>query len=524
MRYIIYILLFHVSDMSLGLDKAKGADTLSIYNIFISAQQLQNTNPDSSFVLAKQGLSLSKEINYERGIGMAFMRMGGILNIKGSTESAIQYTKEALNIRIKIKDLIAAASTSSQLSYIYNTIGKKDSAFYYLYQAIHYSETAQDSGGIANSYTELGRLFSEYSENEKALKYLQQALDILLRLDNLDDITAGYSNLGDFYFKENDFHRALAYYNSAYSNAKLSGNITNIANSNINIALCYNNLKQYKQAKSHYRAALEFYIQQDFKSDIALVYYNLGVLYEHTNLYDSSLVCLNTSLSISRTINNSTQVANCLKDISFVYSQIGDYKQAFVYQLQYAALKDSLHNNEKVKQIAEMQTKYETEKKEQQIAFLDEQNIAKAYQRNFFIICFILVLLLVGVIINRYRLKQKSNTALSKTLQELKDTQKQLLQSEKMATFGAVATRVAHEILNPLNFVNNFSQFSEGLIDDLKEAKTDEEKEEIYNNLKSNLQKIMHHGKRAGAIVKELIEHTRAGTAHEYFEEDTTNP
>ncbi len=102
--------------------------------------------------------------------------------------------------------------------------------------------------------------------------------------------------------------------------------------------------------------------------------------------------------------------------------------------------------------------------------------------------------------------------------QELKESQTQLVESEKMAAFGAVATRVAHEIQNPLNFVTNFSNLSQELVNEIIDSKNEEEKNEAAKLLIDNLQKIEHHGKRASNIVKELFKHTRDGTVHEYFE------
>jgi signal transduction histidine kinase len=108
---------------------------------------------------------------------------------------------------------------------------------------------------------------------------------------------------------------------------------------------------------------------------------------------------------------------------------------------------------------------------------------------------------------------QKKNA--EEALIELKATQHQLVQREKMASLGELTAGIAHEIQNPLNFVNNFSEINTELIDEMKnEVNTGNKEEAIFiaNEIKENEQKINHHGKRADAIVKGMLQHSRTNT------------
>jgi len=132
----------------------------------------------------------------------------------------------------------------------------------------------------------------------------------------------------------------------------------------------------------------------------------------------------------------------------------------------------------------------------------------------------IVLLLLLIALINRYRYKQKANKELAAAYENLKAAQQQLVQSEKMAAFGVMATRMAHEIQNPLNFVTNFSDISKELVQDILSSHDQENKNETADLLVNNLEKINQHGNRAAGIIKQLQEHARAGTAQKFFEEE----
>jgi len=132
----------------------------------------------------------------------------------------------------------------------------------------------------------------------------------------------------------------------------------------------------------------------------------------------------------------------------------------------------------------------------------------------FFIIAFLLY--------RNNRHKQKANAQLQSqkekiqnTLSELKATQSQLIQSEKMASLGELTAGIAHEIQNPLNFVNNFSEINKELVTEIKAAIAKENMSEvktIAEDIEANEEKINHHGKRADAIVKGMLQHSRSNS------------
>src|SRR4030095_6571995 len=134
----------------------------------------------------------------------------------------------------------------------------------------------------------------------------------------------------------------------------------------------------------------------------------------------------------------------------------------------------------------------------------------------------ITVLLVLGLVY-RNNIRQKKNyrkldaqrRQIQSTLESLKSTQGQLIQSEKMASLGELTAGIAHEIQNPLNFVNNFSDVNTELVDELKSELAmgnTQSAIDIADNIKENEQKINNHGKRADAIVRGMLQHSRSSS------------
>ena len=195
------------------------------------------------------------------------------------------------------------------------------------------------------------------------------------------------------------------------------------------------------------------------------------------------------------------------------------YDSAFVYQEMTIAAKDSLYSQEKVKQFLSYRFTEEMRNKE-------TLNKAIAYQerlkRNILIGTSVILLVLIIILYKNNLNKKKSNHLLllqkqkvERTLVKLKSTQSQLVQSEKMASLGELTAGIAHEIQNPLNFVTNFSELNKELltemINEIDNGNLTDAKE-IARDVVINEEKINSHGKRADAIVKGMLQHSRSGS------------
>jgi len=127
-------------------------------------------------------------------------------------------------------------------------------------------------------------------------------------------------------------------------------------------------------------------------------------------------------------------------------------------------------------------------------------------------VCGFIILLLLALFIVQYNKAKKEKLISENALAELQNTRGQLSQQEKLASLGTLMAGIMHEVKNPLNFVNNFSEITRELLEEYIEAKDEEEKKEILGTIRQNLEKITHHGRRADAIVKSMLEYSRKRT------------
>jgi len=331
----------------------------------------------------------------------ACKKMGYANYLKGNYDQSLEYYNDAYDLYIKAHEYLDASVINNFLGNTYTQLGQYNVAIEYLLKTEKSCDTLILIDSLATTVkklyaivnTNIGLVYHQLDSLDKSLECFERALEYAQQINDSIRITASYSNIGMIYKARKDYDRAFDHYFDALEISR------RIENKNYESAIL-NNLatinSQYgnnDSAMYFFEKAREIMIEMGDKYGHSLVNHNIANVLIDENETDLAIQYLDESQKISLEINSLSQTYSNYGSYAEAYTRKGDYKTALDYYKQYTTLKDSVTGNDVHEQIAELEIKYETEKKEKENLDLrtkNEINQLRISQKNTAIITLII--------------------------------------------------------------------------------------------------------------------------------------
>ena len=357
----------------------------------------------------KKSLQLFEELKDKRSVGLLLRHTAVDYWSQSNYPKALEYLERALKIFEELDFKVAIGSCYNIIGVINDDLTKLDEALKYYLKSLKINEEIDDKPGIAMALGNIGVVYRKLQKFDESLKYQKKALAIEESLNNKEGIARALTNIGVVLDSKEQYREALDYYLRSLKIKREIGNKRNISSSLGNIANVYTLLGQYDKAVEYFNESLKINEDNGYKRGIALTLRDFGYFYSDQGKYAEALRHFERGIKIAKEIEADGELNDLYFYTASVYEKKEDYKKALEYFVLYLHVHDKIVNEASKTKIAELQTVYETEKKEKEIALLEKNSeiqkltlSREKFKANALIVGFVLLLIIALLLLKRY--------------------------------------------------------------------------------------------------------------------------
>jgi len=390
---------------------------------------------DSSLVYADRALSIARSLNDPLSTGRIYIDIGTTHYYMGKCSEALDYYEKAKEILLPYNDKLQMAKLYNNMASTYNQISYYQKATDYFFKSVRIKEELADSDGMAATYNNLALAYFNWDNNEMTSFFLQKALSINLKRKNRKYLATNYTALGDLYVDKKQSDSAIFYYQKSLELKKEIGNKYGMVISLHCLGDVYADLLMNESvAIEYYQQALDMATSIGSEFEIASISASLGVLRYQKGQIAAADELFRKTFGYASQENALELIYKSTRYLTEISIQLGDKSAAREYFNRFRITGDSLFSEDKTKTILEMQTRFETENKEQENLILQKANDLQKSQIKFLIGVAVILLVLGFTIFYLYRLKSKAYKQIVHKNLEIVKAEKQMESRRSMST------------------------------------------------------------------------------------------
>jgi serine phosphatase RsbU (regulator of sigma subunit)/uncharacterized protein HemY len=331
------------------------------------------------------------------------------------------YTNQALKLSQSLKYAHGTASSIDLIGTNYEHLGDYAKALAYKLQALRIYEQINDIGGIAKSFNNIGVFYFRQKNYDKALEYYEKALEIVKRQNKQAGIAVYLLNIGEIYQEKGDYAKAIDYEQQSMAiSLKIKHMDDCIAFALGIIGQCYDAQGQPQKAIANMQQTIQIFEKIGDKASLTEYLVDIGNVYAKTQQYEQAVQQFEKAIKVAKEIEDKNWERYAHLGLAEMYAKQKNFEKAYFHHLQYTLLNAIIFNEDNAKRITQMQSLYESDKKEAEIEMLtmknkvseEESRVAKLFS-YFFLAIFLFAGVLLFVLYKNNRNKQKANQLLT---------------------------------------------------------------------------------------------------------------